>query len=331
MIRSAPVARRIRGGAASSFFWGVLLILAVACAAGVFVLENPLLYQSPTTPDLSQVSADERPPSGLVSIKGSGPTLPLAQQVRTKKVLGVKTDESVEAEFAILPVGDRLLMLESSGAQGEGPLVGRLSVIPDVLRREIVGPLYQAQPDLRGRLLPWILTVEEPVSVPWWGWIAAAVLGIPGLLLASSGLRRLVAPSSHPTARYLGRFGSWREVAAGVDAEATASATGFCKGEVLVTPHWVLHGHQVMRLEDLAWVCHTPPSEGSQWASVALHTRYEPYTLIMATESDAQALASTLAAAAPWAEVGCQDELSTRWYQDKKNFLAQVEERRSRA
>lgn len=261
-------------------------------------------------------------------VEGLMNSLDLADRIEShyRTRLRIKTSERVVARYQALPVGDRIMVVESRHGVDAPVVTGRLRPLKDDLRRETLEPLLNEAPDLRGRIHPWMLVQDGPVTMEG-AWFILPMLMVPGLVAAMLGGAYSRWPGQHPAARRLSRFGRWDDVASRVDEDVQDHGIRLEGGRFLVSPRWVVAGLQVLRVGDLVCVRRDRPLRKRDPATVVLYTAAESTPRLYLPVEDARTLLRSIQAAAAWVLVG-GPEVTASWGRDRKALVDLIGEHR---
>lgn len=312
------IAQKIRRHA-----WLWLVVGSVLALLPALALAWIALFYVPETPrkvDVAGARGADRPPGGLVVVEGLMNPLDLGQQIEThyRTRLRIKTSERVVARYQGLFVGERVMVVQSPDGFDTPIVTGRLRPLKDDLRRELS--------ELKDMLHPWMLVEDGPATLDG-AWVILPMLMVPGLAGALLGGAFLARPELHPTARVLGRFGRWDDVASRVDEDMQDHGKRLADGKVLVSPRWVVAGHQVLRVGDLLCIRCDMPIRAGDPATLVLFTAGESTSQIHLPADDARTLLGVVQAAAPWVLVG-GSEIYALWSRERKALVGLLAERR---
>jgi hypothetical protein len=300
---------------------GLLLLSLVAIGALSAVYYFNFFFGPFPADDKALLEAAEHPGNGgLISY--------VALHDRQLLPTGFKVVTTVDGKprsstpYFFTPVGDRVMLVMAQSEADGRSLVGPLYAVPDKVQREVVEPVVQRHPELRGRFLPVMINGVAAFTVV--GWIGLGVL-IPLTLLAVANLFRaalyLVLPILHPVARN-------RERAEDIDQEVDEGpAQQFAA--VTITRSWLLRrttfGLRAVRLRDAVWV-YGQTARGIHAVVICLRSGKTVYAKVPAKD---QLLAvQTVAERVPWAFVGHNKELASRWRTQREAVIREAQDRR---
>ena len=247
----------------------------------------------------------------------------------------------VKAEFAVLDVGDRLVLVKARPglAPYQSAFVGSVESAPGGVIPDVTQQLRAMYPDRPVNFADYMLNAYDYQDD---GWIGLAV-GLPLLGLAIWNLfkwkKRSADMSAHPTVAALKVAGQPWQVAQAIEGEL---ATAQDIGKLKLTQNWLFgeyfFGLHVRRLQDLAWVYmkvtkhyHGFIPTGKTYA-VSLNTVDGGALEVNAkNEKQAQAMVAAIGQHAPFAMLGHSPELESAWTKNRDEFLAAVEQRRQQA
>lgn len=150
-----------------------------------------------------------------------------ATQQTTLKFKGLKIDESKSADYMMLALDGRFVVVKVPANFTGNTVQGRLEELPEELKST---PLFY----------PWmVVEIDYRIHTNLFVWLTALVLPL-ALLLLAFGLWRVAKPENTWAIRRLKSYGSPHLVMAAIDAELSAQG---CPGRVLpitFAPSWVI-------------------------------------------------------------------------------------------
>jgi hypothetical protein len=314
--------------------WGLVLVCAVVFAVSQhryirnFVMGPFAVGQA----DLDAITDLSTAPRYFVSVTGSKAIETGIQQITTKKTAGVETSRSVSAEYYVLVLGDRLLVVKGS----EGPKVtaeGELTPLPADLEKYLFdSPRMEA---IRARFYPYYVD-NASFRLP--GYIAigaALVLVFLVVKFALPAWRYRNDVSSHPVVK---RVASWGDpLGLALEVRREVDAPKYKGGGWRVTNAYLIHStfftFNVLRLSDLLWAYKKVTKRsvnfiptGKSYAGVL--ACYGGTAEVTGKEATVDAILGFAAERAPWAIFGFSDELSKLFTRKTQDFCAAVEQRK---
>ncbi len=302
--------------------------------AGPFEVNNTSLVSAPTLRQFQKywinISGDELLDTGM-------------QYVSTSK----NNVETVEASYLALGLGNRLLLVRMPGNPASETLspklTGWLSEISSEENTEVIQKLEQDAPGIKEAFLPFKLETGDFRATGLVGILvgmALIILSIVGLVIF---LRRNSDLESHPILKRLGRFGPLDFVVNRIEAELAAPHTTVATaiGKLHLTNTWLVYPSLTnvlaTRFEDVAWVYkHVFKTRHyffivTKTISAMVWDRSGARIQIAAgsKEQRADEMLQAILQRAPWAVAGYSDDLLRAWNQDRPNFLAAVDQRKS--
>jgi hypothetical protein len=262
------------------------------------------------------------------------------QQVTTRTRNGVKTSESVSANYLALVIEDRLLLVKAGTSMTGTQYTGALVRMPAEEQREIIDDIVSQEPRLEDVFLPYMLDTEDFRTTGYVGMLVGALLLALGVFNLFRAVRRMTAPDTHPLMRSLAAYGAPQSVAAGIDSEAGGAQVSRAGG-ALVTPHWLLKsaafGMQVVALNDLAWIYKKVTQQrtnfvatGKTYAAV-LWTQQGHSTEITGKQDAIDQLLQAIDERVPWVLAGFSADLDKLWKTNRPAVLKAVSDRRQQA
>jgi len=314
--------------------WGFVL----ACAVAFVVSQHRYINNFLGGPfavgqaDLDTIADVSTAPRYFVTVTGSKAIETGIQQITTKKRAGVETSRSVAAEFYILVVGDRFLVVKSS----EGPRVtaeGELSPIPGDLQRYLFESPQMAA--ARARFYPYYVD-NASFRLP--GYIAigaALVLAVLLVKFAWPAWRYRHDVSAHPVVK---RVASWGDpIGMALEVQREAGSPRHKGGGWRVTEKYLVQStlftFDVLRLADLLWAYKKVTKHSVNFIPTgktyaAILACYGGTAELKGREKKVDAVLAFAVERTPWAIVGFSDELSKLFRQKTPDFCAAVEQRK---
>lgn len=152
--------------------------------------------------------------------------------------------ESDKAFYSALRLGERILIVQTSLSSPERKteFTGLLKTLPLDVKTEIVDSLLARQPELNGRIAPYLLdSTNAPSDDSGLVFGTLAVLFGTASVLIVLGAVRWRDPRRHPSYKRLARFGDPQTVVAKIDADIENSLGGKPYGQTTLLKFYALH------------------------------------------------------------------------------------------
>lgn len=224
-----------------NFFFGPWL-LNRGVLATINSPDQPLLYYV-------SVTSSNRVDTGIYQV----------EQTVSKYTRNV-TSEKIVADYFVVPVEDKLLIVKSPPNYADYYFTGTLSDIPQDLRQKLINEAESSTPKLRGAFLPYMLNTTGGDFRTWgyWGLAIWLVLFSIGIWTLRKAVLRWRNPNVHPILQSLTNFGTPITVAATIDSEIEKGLNITRIGSNIITPSWLLVPYVfdlgVLRLDELVWI-----------------------------------------------------------------------------
>src|SRR5215472_112643 len=341
-LRGTVIAREIGRTNRSLFIVNALLVLGVAGCIVVTARYLTNFVQGPVPMLPSQVTWVENPNSlarYFVSVTGDKIVDSGIRHVErhvnetTNEVLS----ETVDADFLILVVDQRLLIVKAphgaKGMQFQGALVD----LPAEVRSKVVGKVND--PELVRSFLPVMLDARNFRAQGYW----TIAICVPILGLAGWNLRKYYArvrnPNTHPIIVTLGRFGSVPRLAMEIEGELRGQTEAL--GTARVTPSWIFISHTfgllICRIPEIVWAyakvtrhCKYFIPTGASYAAIIFGRDGRPIQ-VDGSHMETNRLLEIVASRAPWALMGFSEESSKLVHSNWPGFVAEIDARRAKA
>jgi Family of unknown function (DUF6709) len=162
-----------------------------------------------------------------------------------------------------------------------------------------------------------------------------AVIGLAGVIMLGSWLKRVLNSSGHPIYKRLAAYGDPQQLAQQVNREFAevkpSDTTHFSK-------NWLAQGEayglSLVPWSDIAWLHTYTKTQGGIRTSCYVRVWSRDGKQFVAPAGvrpgEVEQLLEELRARAPWAEVGYSPELQQEWNKRRVDFLARVDARRIR-
>lgn len=273
-----------------------------------------------------RVNGDRLFDTGVQSVEQ---TLDSSNQVQSTKI---------SAEYKILTVGEKLLLIKADPAASGTTFTGMMVPIPASVNESVVAPTIQDEPQLQGMFIPAMLDATDYANEGWW----ALGIGIPILLLSGWNLikwkKRAWDYSCHPIYKRLSCFGSVADIVQQIETARLANPASKMAGVELSGP-WLFSktafGFTCFHLPDSVWLYEKVTKHsvnfiptGKSYAAL-LYDRYGYSTVIPAKQKEVAALMTHIVQQCPWIIAGFSKELESLWASQKDAFIAAVDKRRN--
>jgi hypothetical protein len=297
-------------------------------------------FKGPSDIEVNSLSLINNPESLLryfVTIKGEDSLDTGLQDVeRTESQSGVVQSETVKAEYAILVLGKRLLIVKRNPKDDGKEYHGAITELPTDVHSKIVTPLLGEYPNADSVFLPLMLDATGFRSD---GYVALAI-GLPVLLFAAWLIRKVAQrrndPLSHPIFKAASRYGSLVDIAQQIDLELKGNAGRLCGA--IVTPSWVLvkgmFSCAVFHIPDVVWAYKKVTKHSVNFIptgktySTLMFDRYGVSLEMDEKRDKTDAVLTMLGEKTPWAVFGYSDELKKIAQENWSGFVAAVDARR---
>jgi hypothetical protein len=263
-------------------------------------------------------------------------------QTLDKRTREVKS-ERVTADFNMLVLDRRLLMVKAEPGAARTEYVGALVDMPADLRQDLLASIRAEDPDVADgiddALLPVMLDATGFKSRGILGLIfAIPVLGLAGFNLVR-GFARLSDPQKHPALRALRSKGAFAELDAQIEAEVRTGTNVVTIGGATITPSWLISYQWgklvVVPIGDIVWMYpHVTQTRvygipaGKSFAA-AIKARPSVNLKIAGREDQIRQLLLAIAERAPWVLIGYTAALESDWKRNPGAVLTAVDQRRA--
>lgn len=244
---------------------------------------------------------------------------------------------TVKAEYRILAVGGKLLVVKADPSASGTVFTGALESMPSSVYENVVAPAIRDEPRLQGMFVPAILNANDYTEEGWW----TIGICVPLLLLAGWNLskwnKRMRDYSCHPIYRRVICFGTPEEVTQRIEAATRTNAPQKMAGVKLYGP-WLfknsLFGLTFFHVPDIVWVYEKVTRHsvnfiptGKSFAAL-LYDRYGYSTEIQAQRNKIVSLMTHIVEQCPWVVAGFSKDAEKLWKSQKSAFVGTVDERR---
>lgn len=255
----------------------------------------------------------------------------VTEKVRTT---GIAESETTTAEFMVLRIGSRLLIVKARPGHKATSYQGELVSLPGEVKDRILKGL---DADLQAAFLPAMLDAfyDDREAL-----IALPIVAIPFLFAFWNILkaRRWSSnPSYHPFARALARYGPIESIVPQVDAEVASSHT-VLGNSVTATKSWFLRrasfGFKAIRTSDVLWAYMKRTKQRVHGVSVGtlfsllIWDSYGQSMEITGSEQNVADLLTRFSHAMPWVFIGYDSQVEASFHHDRNAFAATVAARR---
>jgi hypothetical protein len=305
----------------------LLIVPAVAASLSYRWAYNVLAGPFPIrASELEQVQGPDGMLQNYFRVQEDLPALDTGARAGTQKA-------GMTKKWLLLPVGQRLLLVEAPIGQEGTEHVGYLAPIRADADKDLINQLSARAPGLKDTLLPYKLNGVYGYRGQF---LALACLVAPVFLGAlwvfGLFLVRAFVPSRHPVLRALVPYGDPEEVRQQIDADFEGATLRI--GRLQLTRDWLLGvklwGLDVARVEDVVWAYKLVVRGEGASISAIICTRQGANFGIQGKDKDVGAMLKVIAECVPWALVGYDPGLEKLWNSGPQQVAAIVEERRRR-
>lgn len=246
---------------------------------------------------------------------------------------------TVKAEYRILAVGHKLLVVKTAPSASGTTFTGALVSMPPTVYEKVVAASIREEPQLQGMFVPAMLDTEDYADEGWW----TLCIGIPLLILVAWNLlkwkKRVCDYSCHPIYRRIACFGSAEQVIQQMEADMRTNPVQKLAGANIFGP-WLLKnkffGLACFHLPDLIWIYQKVTKHsinfiptGKSFAAL-LYDRYGYSTEIQAGKKKVELFMTHIIQQCPWIAAGFSKDLENLWKSQRGVFIAAVDERRKK-
>src|SRR5215472_7669924 len=236
----------------------VLLALAVAVVSLDFryYLNFILGCQRIEPAELAALTSPTQRTRNFVTVSGTGSAKTGYQDVETTQTTtGSEFSSSIQDEYVLLKVGDRVLLVKADPGPEKLEYSGELVETEETIQRMLVRPLSVRDPELGKMMLPFTLNAADYREQGY------KVLGVCGPLLLLAGwnilkvFRRLSELPTTPVWRNLSAWGDPQQLSMQIEAEENQAHAKY--GRLYVTHSWFLRKRffstWIWPIENLVW------------------------------------------------------------------------------
>lgn len=241
----------------------------------------------------------------------------------------------VEANFPVLLVGQKVLLVETTATTISNKYTGALKTVPDQVNSDVIQPLVTQVPELKPMFLPYMLQASNfrmPGIIGLAAGVPVFILFLVGAIVASI---RTGNPLHNPTLKALNRFGEMEDVMDEVDAEMEAEHLTVGSGHLL--QNWLVLSSatrlQATKYADVVWFYKQVIANRvlgipvKQTFAAILHDRHSTRLVFTGKEAEVDEFLAELGRRAPWAVKGFTEDKEEAWKNDPEAFISRVDER----
>jgi hypothetical protein len=322
-----------------------LLLLGLLCVAGVAIYGVAQwryfynFFAGPFAATADSLSAIQHPgdqPRYFVKVAGDQSSDTGLQEVEREEGSAPGQNETVKAEYSVLALGDRLLVVKRNLGDKGTVFQGALGELPTAVREQIITPVFKDHPEANQAFFPFLLDATSFRSD---GYIALAIcipvvgLGAWLILLAR---RRTNTPTQDPIVKSISRYGSLVDTAQKFDLELRGNTLKF--GKAILTTSWVIlpsaFGLAVCHIPDLVWAYKKVTKHRTNFIptgktyALIMYDRYGKPLQAAAKQKKVDEMLAVLVERAPWAIFGYSDELNKALKTNWRGIVATADARR---
>jgi hypothetical protein len=284
--------------------------------------------------ELAQVGDASTAPHFFVKVAGSRAMDTGLQEVTQETENDVVTSRKVTSNYYALQVGEKLLIVKSTGGTmrlAEGAL--------QPMSSDLESNLFSSPEMQQARTHFYPLYLDAASSFRAGGYWAIAI-GLAFLTLlawkARPAWRGFEDPGSHPLAARVGKWGSPVDTAAAIEREWRAPGTKRI-GEWTLTERYLVQSalfrFNVLRFEDLLWahkkvIKHSIDLIPTGKTYEAIVHCYGGTAELPGSQKKVDEMLQEFGRRVPWAVVGFSAEIQQLFVKQNRDFCAAVEERR---
>ena len=336
------IAKHVRRSNRNLLLANATLLLSIAVVAGLNWRYLYNFFKGPFPIEKSQLvlaSPSDQSPKYFFSINGdqsfeSGIT---EVEQQTDSATNKVESESTTAQYVVLRVNDKLLVVKAPVGKVSTHYEGALTELPGDLRTQLVVPIENEYPKTKGMFLA---AMFDATSFRESGYSILGMI-LPLMALAIYFLwvarKRRSNPERHPIVKRLAGFGDVHQVAQAIDSDWQMGATKL--GKISVTPGWIFlptpFGLKFCKIESLVWVYkkvtrhyHSFIPTGKTYAVVLRERSGRPIEVNGAQKNIDQTL-QLIVTRAPWVVAGFDNNLAQLAKSNWPGFVSSVDQRRA--
>jgi hypothetical protein len=322
------IGRRSRGSGRTLLFWGLLLC---AGAAGLGWEARDNFSDALARPDPID-AAILTSPEGVNQLSQRFITFRSPEIIDTGATASfANRRDKVRARYVIATAGDRRLLVKVPADHEGTTFTGMLAGVSPDQRENVIGPFAEEEHLEKQLFLPFLVDCTQDTSR---GLVAGlfflTAFLVPGLVLTTIGLRRILRPGTHPLARALQRFGPPATVADTIDLVSPPLRLG----PVEFAGDWLIcnaprTGWTVFRTTDLVWVHKLIETvNGVPLHRLKLYDRLGVCFEGRGRPDVIDAAVAAITQRSPWLVIGWDERVAKQWKDDPASLVPRVEERR---
>lgn len=243
--------------------------------------------------------------------------------------------ESTKAQYLVLAMGDKLLIIKASPGKSGQRFDGGLAQLPSDVRSQVEAPVVEQYPESLHMFLPTMLDATGFRDDGFWALVVCVPLvGIAIWYLRIAWMRRQ-QPSRHPIVAWLSSFGDLDQLVPTIDAELLGATK---IGKVTTTASWIFapttFGLKLARIDRLTWAyekvtrhSHNFIPTGKTYAAILWDRSGRAIEIDGRTKRVEQIL-KTVLDRAPWVVIGFDKELEQLSKSNWAGFVGAVDQRR---
>ncbi|HLK59604.1 MAG TPA: DUF6709 family protein [Chthonomonadaceae bacterium] len=335
------VGQHIRRTNRNLIVWNVLLLILLLLIAAASSRYYANFFQGPYAISQERLAALQNPDDAYrnyIRITPDRITDSGGKEVyqTQDKYSGKVESERVTSHYLLCDVGDRVLLVKSgSEDEHQREFIGTLTPIPTEVQNEIINPTWNEAPELRTRMLPYMMEEGKYEFAPQFGLVVGGLL----FLMAAWNLLNAVKrsnPMEHPIAKGLAAYGNPLDIANTMDREASLQA--FQSGGVMLTQNWLLmpstFGLMVWPLDQLVWIYkkvtqhRTNGVPTGKTFTAVLCPRNGLSKEIQTQDQNVDQILHEILQRRPYLFVGFGDQIAQAWRTDKAGLIAALDRRK---
>jgi hypothetical protein len=310
----------------------ILTAVIVPISVGAQYYLNVLLGCQRIEPsELIALTSPTQRTRNFVTVTGTHSAKTFYQDVETSQ-----TASSIKAEYVLLRVGGKVLLVKAEPGPEKLEYSGELVGTEDTVQRMLIRPLSIRDPDFGKMILPFTLDATDFREGGYW------VLGaaLPLVLLAGWNIRKVLSrlgePQTTPVWRWLAAMGDPQQLSLQIEAEENQASAKY--GRLRVTHSWLLRrklfSTWLWPVDNLAWAYKTRIKRSFHFIPIqigyaaVLVDRSSQRVELQMKEAEVDSLLEHLATRVPDAIYGFDRQIADAWRKDAASFAAVIESRR---